>query len=670
MGGEAVLPPSDLTTKNDLYAWLYNQVKLLIQDMPQKFTPEANMTIALSNTSALCFYALNKYHDPNAKLESAPVNWLGFYLLQAPGVLGLGPFQGRPACLTIRVGKGVCGKAAAEKKTVIVADVHNFPGHIACDSASNSEIVVPIISSKGGGMLGVLDIDSIHVGLFDEEDQKGLESIVALLEQEVNYFPMKSVLAIQPVFDTPASADIPAFLLPEYTFGPSHRHPANYLSHLTNPTTIGEMVLTEGGEEKESENGHHLIVTPLSTNIPAFRVDTKDTVQISRIAQNEDMRSLHSKELCRSEEAKTVAGWSFRSAKYSCIANKEKLEELSNSTTLSYFPEMLFMSQLEVTPPGYHSSPLIKFNAEAVLQNARTFYKSNYYDSSVRESFRVSSYKKWFQNHYEVKDPGVDWAWRNNFFGIVEVFHHAPVISVGTLTEQEGGIATSMPEHSVSSAVSSSPSSLGLALVTSEMEKDYSINWVLLRDVTQPILFAASHILFEDDLHDNGYVQCSVKIRVLHGAFFILFRYAFEIYGACGGEEVDANVLQETNAPRNDKKNGNDAEVEEEHVNGNGEKISGIVREVRLFHEFGKKIPDKNFPMIIAQEKLIALHPPVRPAEVKEYVETTNNESPEGKGKQFHTLPFGDLEKRIVEGKICRIQHFYVTDEVSPTVVI
>lgn len=108
------------------------------------------------------------------------INWAGFYKM-IDGKLVLGPFQGKPACILIPVGRGVCGTAVAENATQLVYDVHQFPGHIACDSASNSEIVVPI--HVNGQIWGVLDIDSPHVGRFLEEDQQGLEAWVSSLER-------------------------------------------------------------------------------------------------------------------------------------------------------------------------------------------------------------------------------------------------------------------------------------------------------------------------------------------------------------------------------------------------------------------------------------------------------------------------------------------------------
>ena len=125
-------------------------------------------TANLANASALLWQYLPE------------INWVGFYKM-TDGLLVLGPFQGKTACVKIQVGRGVCGTAVAEDKVQLVYDVHDFPGHIACDSASNSEIVLPI--HINGEVWGVLDIDSPYVGRFTEEDQKGLEKIVSILER-------------------------------------------------------------------------------------------------------------------------------------------------------------------------------------------------------------------------------------------------------------------------------------------------------------------------------------------------------------------------------------------------------------------------------------------------------------------------------------------------------
>lgn len=137
---------------------------------------EADWLANLSNAAALMWQVLND------------INWSGFYFLK-DGRLVLGPFQGKPACVNIDIGKGVCGTAAATKEIQIIKNVHDFPGHIACDNASNSEIVLPIIIDNK--VIGVLDIDSPIFERFDEEDAKGLAAFLQVL---VKYIDFNAVL--------------------------------------------------------------------------------------------------------------------------------------------------------------------------------------------------------------------------------------------------------------------------------------------------------------------------------------------------------------------------------------------------------------------------------------------------------------------------------------------
>jgi L-methionine (R)-S-oxide reductase len=142
---------------------LYQQ---LLQELNGLIAGEHDFIANLANSAALLYHSL------------PDLNWAGFYLLKE-GELVVGPFQGKPACVRITLGKGVCGTAAARRTTQVVRDVHQFPGHIACDAASNSEIVVPMI--RNDEVIGVLDLDSPKLARFDEEDKKGLEAFVAAL---------------------------------------------------------------------------------------------------------------------------------------------------------------------------------------------------------------------------------------------------------------------------------------------------------------------------------------------------------------------------------------------------------------------------------------------------------------------------------------------------------
>ncbi|MFJ5715917.1 GAF domain-containing protein [Neobacillus sp. NPDC093127] len=150
--------------REENYELVIKQLRALLHD-------EKNQIANLSNASAL----LNQFLDR--------VNWVGFYLIDTNGELVLGPFQGLPACIRIPVGKGVCGTAALKQETIRVEDVNQFPGHIACDSASQSEIVIPLV--KDGQLIGVLDIDSPETNRFDELDQQKLEEFAAVLVEHL-----------------------------------------------------------------------------------------------------------------------------------------------------------------------------------------------------------------------------------------------------------------------------------------------------------------------------------------------------------------------------------------------------------------------------------------------------------------------------------------------------
>jgi len=145
------------------YALLNKQLASLTKDVPH---PISN----LANAAALLWEAL------------PDINWAGFYLLEGD-ILVLGPFQGKAACIEIPVGRGVCGTAVAQKATQLVPDVHRFPGHIACDSASNSEIVIPLVKEER--IVGVLDIDSPLHNRFSEADKLGLEMFARILQERI-----------------------------------------------------------------------------------------------------------------------------------------------------------------------------------------------------------------------------------------------------------------------------------------------------------------------------------------------------------------------------------------------------------------------------------------------------------------------------------------------------
>jgi GAF domain-containing protein len=153
------------TDKDAAYAELAASLRALLDG-------EHDLVANAANMAALIYWSLRE------------LNWAGLYLVDPQrGDLLLGPFQGKPACVRIPLGRGVCGTAAQRRETVVVPDVHAFPGHIACDSASNSEIVVPIV--RGGRLLGVLDLDSPGRARFDEADARGLEALVRIFVESL-----------------------------------------------------------------------------------------------------------------------------------------------------------------------------------------------------------------------------------------------------------------------------------------------------------------------------------------------------------------------------------------------------------------------------------------------------------------------------------------------------
>jgi GAF domain-containing protein len=157
------LTKAEITSKAGVYENLAAQLRSLLEG-------ERDFIANAANFSSLLYHSL-----PN-------LNWAGFYLLKE-GELVLGPFQGKPACVRIAMGKGVCGTAAEQRQTILVENVHEFPGHIACDSESNSEIVVPLIQDEQ--LIGVLDLDSPLFGRFDDEDARGLNELVSLFVESL-----------------------------------------------------------------------------------------------------------------------------------------------------------------------------------------------------------------------------------------------------------------------------------------------------------------------------------------------------------------------------------------------------------------------------------------------------------------------------------------------------
>ena len=177
--------------RGDDKAELYDE---LAQQLEGLLSGERDAIANAANTAALLFTTL------------PDLNWAGFYFLKSPDELVLGPFQGKPACVRIAVGRGVCGAAVEQRRTMLVEDVHAFADHIACDAASRSELVVPLI--RDGRVLGVIDLDSPHVARFDRDDQRGIEAVA-----QIYLGPATTSACHDPHGDDPPSDAAPVPLL-------------------------------------------------------------------------------------------------------------------------------------------------------------------------------------------------------------------------------------------------------------------------------------------------------------------------------------------------------------------------------------------------------------------------------------------------------------------------
>ena len=438
------IPAPVFETKKEMYDWLEKQTTYLVEDMGGRFTPQAKLVMILGNVAALCFYELNRLCNPGAALDELKVNWFGFYLLQAPGLLALGPFQGRPACMEIRVGRGVCGTVAESGESLVVPDVHAFPGHIACDSASESEVVVPILT-ENGSVVGVIDVDSTELRHFDDVDKEGLERVAAVLVQHLE-FPMARALAVNP-----------ALGLPGY-------------SALAGGEKALQQTGTDSGETADAAKIPAEAPTPVTTvtRVPYFKIE----------ARLPDVTT------------KCVGGWQFTTTTLDRIMTQEEEKKMQQYLQISSLPEIAFQNNtLTIGPESDRENPWLLFNVEGLLRSASSYYHTEEFKNVVGPQLSIPVSAGWQTTEYAKHDPNVDWAWRNDFYGL----HEKNVRLVPRPANAPG------------------------------------INWDLLKDNTLPILFYGSFDLVEDDLHDHGMMTSSVKYRVMESAFFVLYRHFIRV---------------------------------------------------------------------------------------------------------------------------------------------
>lgn len=446
-------------TKEELYAGIADHVKKLISFKSLTMAPYLNLMLSLGNVSAFVFYELNHYANPAATLNYLPVNWFGFYLLHAPRLLVLGPFQGRSACTEIALGRGVCGTAAEKGEPLLVSDVHLFEGHIACDAISRSEIVVPIKDVKGN-VVAVIDVDSPQLDFFDKKDLDGLQKVAGVLSECLDF----SLL----------------------------HHGLNEnlsLLSITAPTSFATAPAARGA------GGRAKMMSLLATKRGESTAAGGESLHVLREPQRWDAE---------------LGGWYFLATKLDCMLGLEGVQQYEKELGIRATPEIQFpLNTLVVAPAARRGAPLLSFSLFDMLLSAAAFYKTKEYRNVVLPQLRLPVAETWKKENYATFDAKVDWAWRNNFFGI-----NGQRCSLMPLEP-------AMPE----------------------------INWELLKDTALPIIFSHSFDMMEDDLHDNGIVKSSVRIRAMPTAFFILFRHFICI----GGYKVwmrDVRIFHEYNEKR------------------------------------------------------------------------------------------------------------------------
>lgn len=453
-------------SREECYQQCYDDLKALV-------TAEDDFYSALGNASSILFYALNKLADADAKLDALKVNWVGFYLLHSPQELVLAPFQGKVACQRIKVGKGVCGTSVLFKKHQAVPDVHAVPGHIACDSASESEVVV-LIREPSGRIVGLLDIDSTVKGFFSDADIAPLERICTHLGAMLDgRFPLKAVAPQAAGAVMPGAAPLQASKLPTAVPAVELRRPGVAARGPVAPTTV---VHNEG----------HLGSTPKPvTNVVEVRP------------------------------------WEFQSVQLDLMLKSTAFPELENKLGVKMLPEIIFNENRlnfvcplqgapQETADGTRPGPrlgIARFlvSAADALEDASKFYGDSDFES-IRSAIAVPATAAWdkFRGTMQSFDPQIDWAFRNRYTGTVD-FVPVDESTSKPLIRRTVDPATATPAE--------------------------SINWDMLKRTDLPIRFFAALDLFEDDLHDGGLSRLTVKTRAMDTCFFVLLRHVIRVDG-------------------------------------------------------------------------------------------------------------------------------------------
>ncbi|RNF17558.1 GAF domain-containing protein [Trypanosoma conorhini] len=456
--------------RRELYPRLEALVRALVEAPYRRLTPHFNVMAVLSNVTAALFYEMNHHASPAATLQELPVNWLGLYLLQSPQLLALGPFQGRPTHMAIEMGHGVCGTAAQMGEVLIVPDAHAFPGHVPGDAVSKSEIAVPI-KSAAGHVVGVMNVVSTRRDFFDEVDAAGLKNIAAILVLHVE-FPMARTLAKNPLLADAASLQAAAVPSPPPLPG-NHGGSAE--------PRVGEAAGPRAQAASLPSPATRIAAAVITRAPPAPPVTKSTQVEVNTTAQK-----------CSRWVSRRVGGWEFSVTEFSRILTQEEVRHYEEALGISAIPEIPFaFNTLRIAPAERTDAPFVSFSLLEVLRSAAAFYRSKAYSQSTLPQLQVPVAESWKHTQYTIVDAKVDWAWRNNYFGVDEWRCRLKPLE------------PSMP----------------------------GVNWGLLKDRTLPILFFHQFDMMEDDLHDHGVVTSSVRIRVMSEAFFLLFRHFVRVDG-------------------------------------------------------------------------------------------------------------------------------------------
>lgn len=438
----------------------------------------ARLITALSNAASQIFYNMNAAADPEAPLHTLPVNWCGFYLVTSPTLLELGPFQGKLACEKIKIGKGVCGTAVLTKKDQAVPDVHAVPGHIACDSGSNSEAVV-LIRCKSGAVVALLDIDSTVSGFFSESDLPPLAEMCAHIGAALDgQWPMQ--VAAGP------SSNPSAMVRPPPAAAPGTKAPWA-------TTTV------------QAEDGATYTAAQLPTKIPAFQVTSTTAARPapkSSFVHHGTPATPQKPEI----EVHQHGGWEFQATTMERMMKSTELDTWGDQLGVKLLPEVVFESNtLALVYPMQRDAKRIglarcNISARDILTECANYYKTDEFRAHADDVHMPAS-QWWIDKRKETQtlDAGICWSFRNRFVGKWEF------VPAGSIEAQP-------------LALDAAPEGTG-------------IDYAMLKDQSLPIRFYTAFDVYEDDLHDGGMSKLIVKARVMDPCYFVLLRLVVRVDG-------------------------------------------------------------------------------------------------------------------------------------------